>query len=299
MASPPLQSVTVISVPYHVGCRDHGPGAGPGFLLERGLLESLRELGVAVHTAEVEPVDDFVGEIGRSFEVIRRVSTLVSQAHGAGSFPIVLSGNCNAGVGSPRGFSGKLGCVWFDAHDDYNTPDTVLSGYFDSQGIAMMAGECWQALMGTVPGHSPVDVRDKLVHVAMRDVNELERKRVLDGGFGVVWGDPNDQVDFAEQLDGKLCERALGDTMVHVDLDCLDVSVGRANQFAVPGGLSEKDLHGCLDAIMAHTRPISLTLASFDPVYEGADNIAAVGIGAAKKLLGDLLASEVLSRKSE
>ena len=33
------------------------------------------------------------------------------------------------------------------AHDDFNIPDTVLSGYFDGMPIAIMAGQCWKALI--------------------------------------------------------------------------------------------------------------------------------------------------------
>ena len=84
------------------------------------------------------------------------------------SFPVVLAGNCCASVGVAAGLcaaaeeagqadKNSLRCVWFDAHDDYNISDTVVSGYFDSQGIAMMARECWKALMETVPGFRPVD----------------------------------------------------------------------------------------------------------------------------------------------
>lgn len=74
----------------------------------------------------------------------------------------------------------------FDAHDDYNTPDTVMSGFFDSQPIAMLAGECWKSLPGTIPGHTPMNLRQKLVHVGMQDFNERKRRRVLFSGFDVV-----------------------------------------------------------------------------------------------------------------
>jgi arginase len=96
-----------------------------------------------------------------------------------------------------------LGCVWFDAHDDYNVPDTVVSGYFDSQGIAMMAGECWKALLNTVPGFRPMQLR-KVIHCGMRDVNDLERSRVEASDMGVVWGDATKKVDFERGLRKEL-----------------------------------------------------------------------------------------------
>ncbi|KAB5559637.1 hypothetical protein GE09DRAFT_62091 [Coniochaeta sp. 2T2.1] len=281
----PSTSVTIIYSPYHVGVRDEGPGAGPSFLRSHGFVQSLQSVGLLVHEVDIEPVDDFEGEIGRSFEILRRTSKLVTEARDRSSFPVVLSGNCSATVGVAAGLSGSktlngadIGCIWFDAHDDYNTPDTVMSGYFDSMGIAMLTDECWKGLLATVPGHRAVDLQN-VVHVGMRDVTEAERKRVIDSGLDVVWGsDDTDEQDvyFAEQLGQVLTSKELGHTMVHVDLDCLDKSLGHVNKFAAAGGLYEQDLIECLATIMSLSDPTSLTVASFDPSYEGAENIARI-----------------------
>lgn len=298
MPQTPLRSITVISSSYHVGFRNRGVGAGPAFIRSLGLIPALKDLGVPVKEVEIEPVDDFEGEIGRSFELIRRTSTLVSEAHNSNSFPIILSGNCSASVGVAAGYNrssrafqagGKLGCVWFDAHDDFNTPDTVMSGYFDSQPIAMLAGECWKGLLGTVPGHEPMDLQEKLVHVGMRDVNELERQRVLKAGFDVVWGDEQGRTEFAGRLRGFLDKKDLGPTMVHFDLDSLDISLGSVNKFSAPGGLFEEDLYNCFNAIVQRTRPVSLTVASFDPTGERAENIGGIAVRGIKNLVGSLV----------
>jgi len=54
---------------------------------------------VPVNLCEIPTVDEFEGEIGRSFKVIRRVSRDVKRAVEEGAFPVVLAGNCNATVG--------------------------------------------------------------------------------------------------------------------------------------------------------------------------------------------------------
>lgn len=306
MAQTMLKSVTIIYSPYHVGFYNRGVGAGPDFIRSLGVVQALKDLGVSVREIEIGPVDEFEGEIGRSFELFRRTSTLVSEAHNSNSFPIVLSGNCSAAVGVAAGYNRslrarktgeKLGCIWFDAHDDYNTPDTVVSGYFDSQPIAMLAGECWKGIVGSVKGHEAMDIREKLVHVGLRDVNEVERQRVLDAGFDVVWGDENGgrMEDFAGRLRGFLEEKDLGPTMLHFDVDALDLSLGKANQFSVAGGLFEEDLLACYDVIVQRTRPVSLTMASFDPSGEGAENIGLITIRSIKSLVGSLIKGGIIA----
>ncbi|KAK4248892.1 hypothetical protein C7999DRAFT_39889 [Corynascus novoguineensis] len=307
MSSRVLKSITVISVPYHVGLRASPMhrsriSEGPDYIKHSGgLLSVLRDRGLPVHEIEIPPAQapEFEGEISRTFELIRRVSRAVTAARDSASFPIVLAGNCCTSVGVASGLLGSedlrnapadaLGCAWFDAHDDYNVPDTMVSGYFDGQGIAMMAGECWRALVASVPGFRPLALR-RVVHCGMRDVNELERARVEGSDMGVVWGGVGDEatsgkVDFAAGMRKELAARFKeGDDsamLVHLDVDVIDPSVGKASAFEFPGGLFEEDLTGCMAAISEKTVPVAFTIASFDPLYDGdesAKRLAALSI---------------------
>lgn len=296
MSRQAFKSISLIISPFHCGARATGPGAGPLFLQSRGLVPVLKEFGLPVREFEIEAVDELDGELAKSFEIIRRTSKLVSQARQNESFPIVLSGNCSGAVGVAAGLSWKdiagkdLGCVWFDAHDDFHTPDTITSGYGDSMPIAIMAGLCYKKLLQSVPGHQPIDLNN-LVHVGMRDVTEEEKQRVVDAGFDIIWGSTEQKVDFESGLDKFLEKKSLKDTMVHVDLDSLDASIGMANKMATFGGLLEDDLTKCLESVVKYTNPVSLTLASFDPGYEGADKIADVGIKGVAVFLKALLGS--------
>ena len=298
----PLQSLTVIFSPYHVGIRGHAVGAGPSRVRDQGLITALQEeVGISVHEREIGPVDDFEGDIGRSFEIFRRTAELVTAARNAKSFPVILSGNCSASVGVLAGLRGStelgntdVGCIWFDAHDDFNVPDTVLSGYFDSMPIAIMAGQCWKALAGTIPGFKPLDLK-RFVHCGLRDVNEMEHARVIEAGYPVVWGGAAKHVDFPEELSKVLEKRQTDASMVHVDLDCLDATVGQVNKFEpTPCGVSEDDLMQCLKMLPTKVHPVSLTIASFDPAYDHGNKISGIAIRAVVTFVRSLLDSGVL-----
>ncbi|KAJ4307255.1 hypothetical protein N0V88_000637 [Collariella sp. IMI 366227] len=320
MATRILTSLTLISSPYHVGLRDspihynNRVSSGPDYLLRSTDLVSRLKThsNIPVHQVEIPPVADaFEGEIGRSFEILRCISKAVTAARNQSSFPIVLAGNCCASVGVSAGLcesedfknDGELGCVWFDAHGDYNIPDTVLNGYFDSQGIAMMAGECWKALAETIPGFRPFPI-SRVVHCGMRDVNPLERNRVNASGMGVVWGDHTKKVDFEWGLRKELRER-FGEekdtpTLVHFDLDCVDSSVGKANAYACPGGLFAEDVADCTEAISERTIPVAFTVASFDPYCDGgssAKQLAGIAVDALVKVVDGLTSQGLLRPK--
>ena len=291
-----FKSISLISLPYHCGTPNVGIAKGPGFLKGHGLLAAAQSFGLPVQDIEIPGVEDYDGEAARQFELHRRTARAVAQQRNNKSFPIILSGNCGASVGVAAGLtagdlSGKsLGCVWFDAHDDLHTPDTFTSGYGDSMAIAMLAGNCYKKLLQTIPGHEPLDLKN-LVHVGLRDVTDAERVLVADAGIDVVWGNDQEKVDFVSELDATLKRKHLGDSMIHVDVDSLDASVGKFSKFATYGGLLPDELAGCLVRTASATRPVSLTVASFDPAGDGAENVARAVVESVRKFLEAVLSS--------
>ena len=282
-------TISLIIAPYHVGILDHRVGAGPKRILHNDLVPRLLALGnnIAVKVQTIDAVDDFEGEIGRSFEIIRRISHAVSRAVADDSFPIVLAGNCNAEVGVAAGLNSRdpskspPEIIWFDAHSDYDTPDEAVSGYFDGMGVSMLSGESWKALMATVPGHRPLGM-ENFVFVGVRDLSDGQRRKLEGSEARVVYGGvaEGSRRDFPGDLASVLGDGKDVKCSVHVDLDCLDTEIGMANEYAASGGMSEEDLRECLEIVGRRRVPVSLTVASFNPGLDGGDRIADVAVEA-------------------
>ncbi|KAK4895960.1 hypothetical protein LTR27_006131 [Elasticomyces elasticus] len=299
------ESITVIQSPYHVGVPNQGVGAGPKRILDAGLVWYLERQQLAVRLLIIPPVDDFQGEIGRSFELMRRIADTVRSARHEKSFPIVLAGNCFSSVGVSAGINDipheELGMIWHDAHDDYHTPDTLTSGYFDAMGVSMLTGESWHTLMASIPGFAPLR-KENVVFCGVRDVTEVEGQRLRNAGFNIVWGDPSGTTHpaYAQDLEAILQRpTAPRQAMIHWDLDSLDSKVcGGANRFAAPGGLTEDDLVGIGEMLPERVLPASLTVASFDPSYS-ADNgavIARAAVRSIETLVQSMVAHDLLSK---
>ncbi len=275
-----MSRIDIVVAPFHAGTSRYRVGKGPHRLLEAGLADALRGAGTEIRIVEVAPVDTFEGEIGRSFEVKRRVAAAVRTAVQARRFPLVLAGNCNACVGTYAGLADPgVQVVWFDAHPDFSTPDEVASGYFDSMGAATLAGQCWHRLTTTIPGFRPLDL-SRLIYCGIRDFEPGQREKVEMYAMSAIYGGQNRDINFADELDNTLTGTA-GRVLVHLDLDCLDTSVGYANEYAAPGGLSSDDLADCMTRVLSHTAPAAMTIASFNPDLPGSEAIASAGIRAA------------------
>jgi arginase len=244
---------SLIQAPYHLGHRNLGLGAGVPVLAEA--------LGEGCEVVSVE-IGEHANEIAASMAVVRAIAEEVRRAR----FPVVLAGNCNSSIGTVTGVGGGVGVIWFDAHGDFNTSDTSTSGFFDGMSLAMLTGTGWERLradLATVPeAHA--------VHVGGRDFDEGELKRLARSGVGVVRHPP-----LADALE-KLRERVEA-VYVHVDLDVLDPSVGRANEYAAEDGLLVDELVAAIDAIHERFEVRAAALTAYNPDCdpEGAIPVAA------------------------
>lgn len=271
--------MTIITVPYHVGIHNHRVGAGPHQLLPK-VHEKLASLNLVVTVENISPVDDFEGEIGRSFELLRRVSRAVCKAKGTGSFPLLLAGNCNTSVGAAAGLrlagTDDLDVVWIDAHNDAGTPDDLMHGYFDGMGVSMLCGQSWKALMSTIPGHSPIPM-DHVVFCGLRNQSLQEQRKLEGASARIIYGEDGSKC--AKSLvEYQLDRTLLRETLLHVDLDVLDPeAVGWANEFPSRGGLTTEALAECM-GIAAHGSPAALTIASFMTGLQGSEAVEAAAI---------------------
>lgn len=255
--------IHLFSVPYDSGRRSWRTGAGPERILAAGLADRLAEAGHEVATGVIDVTSDGgLAEIATAFALNRQLAEGVRSARAAGEFPVVLGGNCGTALGAVSGIgTERTALLWFDAHGDFNTPETTLGGFLDGMGLAIVAGRCFGQLALSVRGFAPVR-EDSILLIGVRDLDPLEDE-LLQGSAVRVMTPERMRTDFAAALD-SLPERA-EQAHLHIDLDVLDPSVGRANALHAEGGLSLDEMRAAIEAT-AERLPIgAVTFASYDP----------------------------------
>lgn len=264
--------VRLICWPYQDGRRDFGMGLGPSTLAaDDRFLAAFADAGVRVVRDAVPPVDEARPEIARVIELDRRLAACVRVARNDGAFPLVLAGACNSCLGTVAGLSaGQLGVVWFDAHADFDTPEDNTSGFFDVMGLAMLTGAGWAGLRGSIPGLEVIDEQDVAV-VAVRDLESYQRARLGESQLHWVAG----AIDAAELKTAfDAMTRRVDEVYLHIDLDALDTTVGRANEYAAPGGPTAAVLAQALDEVFDRFFVQAAALTAYDPRLDGDGHVA-------------------------
>ena len=286
MIEPMTASIALLGVPTALGGHLAGAERTPAGLRALGILERLQARpGLA--GARIDDVGDLPIEPGfvadpdpraknraRICEFLPRERDAVVAAVGddPGRRLLLLGGDCTAHAGAMAGLRAarpgrRLAIAWFDAHGDFNTPDTTPSGNVWGMPFAMLCGRGEPDLVAACDGPTVADEDAALLGGQVLDETEsrlLAASRVAQFGAGMLGGEAG--IAALAGWAATVATRVEG-LYVAVDLDVLDASGGWALTMPEPGGIA---LETALEAIR--------TLAGAIPV---------VGFGATAVNLGN------------
>ena len=277
----------IIKVPYDCGYKEKRQGLGPQRFFDRNIDRQLEEDGHQVVISQVESQSGFPIEVMTAFELNRLLAAEVRGAVEQGFFPVVLSGNCNSCLGTIAGIGPEnLGIVWFDAHGEFNTPETTLSGFLDGMPIAIATGRCWTSMAATIPGFRPV-AEENLVLIGARDLDDEEQRQLEQSGINLIRTIDRQETDVLERLKAALNllkGRAAG-IYLHIDMDAFEIGAGAANHYGATGGISP-DLMGRAIALVKKYVPVrGCAVASYDPAFDRDGRFVEAGIRSIRKIV--------------
>jgi arginase family enzyme len=172
----------------------------------------------------------------------------VDDALADGRLPLLMAGDCSISLTTlPTVVRHRpqARVLWLDAHGDFNSPETTVSGYL---GGMCLAGACgvWDPGLG----HDAIDPAH-VVQWGVRDLDGGERVLLETRGVHVV--------EDASALVGL-------EVFVHLDLDVLDPSVMPA-RYPARGGASPERVRRLLEEVAASCTILGAEVTSIAPAH--------------------------------
>jgi arginase len=257
--------VCLIQVPYHVGDDRHGASKGPPRLIQAGLGSILAGRDIAVAVDKVDRETPFRDSASASRAVNAHLATAVKRAIAKGQLPLVLAGSCDVSMGVLAGFEhAGCGVVWIDAHGDFNTPDSTISGYFAGMSLAVITGHCYSNVWAELGDNTPIAETATLM-LGVRDLDPAERNLLELSAIHVVgWKEGKPQGDVLDSLD-ELAGR-VREIYLHIDMDALaPVDAPGLAMPPVEGGVSLSEMEEIMIAVAGRFRIRAVTLATYNP----------------------------------
>ena len=269
------RNVAILGVPMDLGSDRRGVDMGPSAIRYAGLEAAIRATGRAcrddgdLSVPRPEPLarQDSAGDTASHIEEIISVCGSVRDRVGAliaeGTLPVILGGDHSISIGTVSGAAeaAEIGVLWFDAHGDFNTPQTSPSSNVHGMSLAALLG------IGSFDGDAISATNLDQENVALIGIRELdpeESDQLRESDINVYTMAEVDERGLAdvtrdaiEQVSG-----AHGGVHVSLDMDVLDPTEAAGVGTPVRGGVTYREAHIAMEQVAT----LGERLRSFDVV---------------------------------
>ncbi|GAB4552601.1 MAG: arginase [Anaerolineae bacterium] len=298
------RTVRIMGVPMDFGQSRRGVDMGPSAVRYAGLGEHLAQLGYTVHDCgniDVPVVEEVVEkEIEARTEnvkarhldavvaVCQTVFAAATACIPASDFAIFLGGDHSISVGSVAAMAsrGQVGVMWIDAHGDFNTPETSLSGNVHGMPVSALIGQGPPSLVNV--GYAGAKLQpSQIVMVGIRDLDQAERQRLIDNHITAFT-----MTDIDEHGIASVTRRALDILTyldrIHVslDMDSLDPDFAPGVGTPVRGGLTYREAHLLMEILAQSGKVRSMDIVEINPILDERNQTAETAVELAASLLG-------------
>jgi arginase len=247
---------------------------GPQAMEEGGLIPLLEEMGCSIEEnvfAKLTPEQEKVyGARMRLGLASSNLADIVAKQIQEGILPIGLLANCNGLMGMLAGHqraSGswqplRVGLVWIDAHGDFNTPETSLSGMMGGMPVAISTGLCLHHIRRACGIDPPLPI-SYVSMVGVRDTDPWEQNLIdthkipqitvadLKAGSPKIYAEMERLAELTDII------------YVHVDLDILDPDDIPGAGLPVENGPTADELGDALEIMFTHPKAKGYGMASY------------------------------------
>jgi arginase len=304
------RKIAVLGVPVEIGASHRGTLMGPAALRTAGLLNLLRGLGFEVKDngdlsiSNVPELSDPPPENARHYRQIQRwtraLSKVAYELAQSGAIPLFLGGDHTVSMGSVNGLARfwrdagrELFVLWLDAHADYNTPATTLSGNMHGMSAAFLCGEPGlEGLLGGEP-RAAIDP-DRLELFGVRSMDGPERNLLRARGISLA-----DMRQIDEFGVGVLIRRVIekvrtrnGVLHVSFDIDFLDPVLAPGVGTTVPGGATYREAHLVMEMLHDSGLVRSADIVELNPFLDERGRTARTAV----ELMGSLFGQQITDR---
>lgn len=274
-------TIDIIGVQIDFGASEKGVAMGPLAIRYAGLKNDLKSMGYWVHDkGDIIPPEDGMSlrHMIRFEQVNATNKQLYEEVYDTledDRFPLVLGGDHSIAAGSVSAVAkyyepqGEIGVIWIDAHGDWNSDKSTLSGN--------MHGMPYSAVCGWGPD-SMVDFGQKphfvptahCVQVAGHDFDAPEAERMKEAGMHVFPMADIDRRGMREVMEDAIRIAGEGTVGIHLsfDVDAITPEYAPGTGTPVANGITAREAFLAVEMLARSGKLISMDLVEVNPILD-------------------------------
>ncbi len=297
-------NIRVIEIPLDFGASRRGSDMGPSAMRLAGLKQELNNLGheseelfpgIPVPSQEfLEMGDEKAKYLVPIAEVCGKLAKEVERCIDEKLFPLVLGGDHSIAIGTLSGLGSaykkrnkRWGTLWVDAHGDFNTPESTLSGNIHGMSLAAPCGYGRKELTALHGDFRKLDPKNTAI-VGVRDLDPKEKITMKEAGLSVFTMTDVDRLGIAETA--KQIVQFFKDRVdvlhVSVDMDAMDPMTAPGVGIPLSGGFSYREVLFLAETLAASSLIGSIEIVEVNPVLDVKNQTARMAVEIISRLLG-------------
>lgn len=299
-------NIDVIGVPVDLGSNRRGVDMGPSVIRYTGLIEYIRKLGFSCTDLGNIPVPvpesryytngtasnqvklRFLEEITQVNEILYK---MVGESLRKGNMPLVIGGDHSIAAGSLLGAQSclkNIGVIWIDAHGDFNTEHTTLSGNLHGMSLAAATGAgIFEMTRFKQPDVNFID-ESKVVIIGARDLDPQEAELLKRSKVTVFTMEDVDMYGLRDIMQEAIDIVEDGTEGFHLsfDLDAVTPSDAPGVGTPIKGGLTYREAHLAVEMLSGRKKLRSLELVELNPILDNANITGELAVSLICSVLG-------------
>jgi len=299
--------VRIIELPLDFGANRRGSDMGPSAIRLAGLKETLSALGhqcEGIFPGIPVPAMEFADEgnpqakfLKTIIKACEKLAEETERALDEGCFPLILGGDHSISIGSLSGLGAyyrkkglRWGSLWVDAHGDFNTPETSLSGNIHGMILAAACGYGLGELTGLYGNFTKLDPAHTAL-IGVRDLDSKERVLMKEAGLTVFTMTDVDRLGIAESARSivSFFKGKVDYIHVSVDMDVMDPAIAPGVGIPLSGGFTHREVLLLAEELAASGLLGSADIVEVNPVLDVRNQTAHMAVEIAGRLLGGRL----------
>jgi len=286
-----MKSIDIINACTDLGVAVNGASKGPDILVEvlnKENISNIYRVYADEENKEFEK-DNKRKNLKKLNEFNEKLYNIVLKSIDDGKFPFVIGGDHSLVIASALASIKKnnsLGIIWIDAHGDFNTFDTTMTGNIHGLPLAAIAGYEKREL---VSFHNGNHYRyENTVIVGGRDIDPLEVENLKDAGVKVFTTEDIRKDGMEKVMEEAIRIASNGTEGIHMsyDLDVIDPKLAPGVSIPAVDGINLDEAYEAVDMIIKHKDKVkSLDLVEYNPLRDIDDKTKVI----AKKILERLI----------
>lgn len=292
-------SVSLLGIPIDLGAETLGVDMGPQALRYAGMVEKFGHVGINVSDlgdiactprGQVEVGSTKLKHLKEIVRVAHETAEVVEKEIKKGNKVVALGGDHSLSLGTVAGASkalkGNLGLIYIDAHPDFNTDKTTISGNIHGMSLSALVGVGAKELV-TIYGDGAKIKKEHMILVGATDVDKKEEELLKKEKIQTF-----DMLDILARSFGDLfgmiltLSKQVDNVWVSFDLDSIDGIYAPGVGIPNTGGLTYREIMAIAKYVGKKCNVVGIDIVEYNPTRDIGHKTADLAIEIAARILG-------------